>query len=270
MVSTPPPPPAPPPPNPTPPPPVLPAILSAGTTSQEFASKGATYGSVLPLSDPRTSDGDQLTLRYDAQTNSYEVRLPQSQAWAAIAPVAGAPGTWSTADSSTRLVTQGGGSSALLSWQSPKSFGVTAVGIPAPVSSVAVHSRGVYNGTLAGFSTETINGRPGTVDGTINLSFGVISGSLTGSISPTLTLDQVYGLPTLNFTETVFSRSSVTFSGKFDTGLSGSNGFSGMFAGSTADQMIGSFVFPYLSPVGGNLHQAGGAFTARERPLPQP
>ena len=67
-----------------PPPPAT--ILSAATTSQEFASKGTTFEAPEGRSNPLLSEADQLKLRYDASSNTYEIKLPAGASWSAISP----------------------------------------------------------------------------------------------------------------------------------------------------------------------------------------
>ena len=86
---------------------------------------------------------------------------------------------------------------------------------------------------------------------------------LSGSISPVLYLGDVYNLPSLQFINTVYSAGSTTFSGKFDSALSGANSFSGLFTGPAAQELLGSLAFPYTSPVDSKNYQAAGAFVAK-------
>ena len=67
----------------------------------------------------------------------------------------------------------------------------------------------------------------------------------------------------MQFTNTVYSTGSTTFSGKFDSTLSGANSFSGLFTGPAAQELIGNFTFPYASPADHHDYQAAGAFVAK-------
>jgi hypothetical protein len=105
------------------------------------------------------------------------------------------------------------------------------------------------------------------VIGTIALDFDFASGSLSGSISPRISVrTHVHSLPTLSFSHTVYSSGSTTFSGTFDTTIAGVNSFAGLFAGPSANEVVGSFAFPYLSPHDQSPQQASGAFTATKGP----
>jgi len=100
------------------------------------------------------------------------------------------------------------------------------------------------------------------VNGSILLSFNFAAGTLSGSISPNL--HQGYAFAPLNFRDTVYSTGSTTFSGRFDTTAAGVNSFSGLFTGPTAQELIGNFAFPYVSPIDSKSYQASGAFVAKK------
>ncbi len=95
------------------------------------------------------------------------------------------------------------------------------------------------------------------------MNFNFAAGSLTGNIAPEVyARGPGYALPALSFANTVYGVGSQTFSGRFDTNVSGLNSFSGLFAGSAAQDAAGNFAFPYLSPRSGHAEQASGAFVA--------
>lgn len=254
------------PPPPSPPPPAQ-TILSGATTSQEFASRGGTYVGG-DRKNPLIADSDQLKLRYDAASKTYEIQLPAGTTWLTIAPIPGETGGWTTADSTVTLSANEGANTSLVRWSSATAFGVTAVAIPAPASAIATTGSATYLGSLAGYSSEGVRRFgsdflvPGRIGGTISLTFDFGAGALTGEIQPTLLGGfPTYTLPTLAFKDTVYSVGSPIFSGKFDTNLSGLNSFSGLFAGPTAGEVAGNFAFPYLSPKDGTAQQASGAYT---------
>ena len=123
-----------------------------------------------------------------------------------------------------------------------------------------------YQGLIEGGSTETYPNDfdfPAFVVGTINLNFDFGNGSLSGTLSPTIYLASTHILPTLSFTDTVYSTGSANFSGRFSTTIAGNNSFAGLFTGPAGQELIGRFAFPYLSPVDGNTEQAAGAFVAK-------
>ena len=58
------------------------------------------------------------------------------------------------------------------------------------------------------------------------------------------------------------TRGATSFSGRFDTGLAGANGFSGRFTGPQAQELVGSFAFPYSAD--GKTFQAVGASVGKQ------
>ena len=262
-----------------PPPPVIPTptptptILSAAKTGQEFASKGTTYFDGV-RTDPKTADSDQLKVRYEATSGTYEIQLPAGSSWLTILPDTDPAGSgWKTTDGAVRLGADGSTNVSLVYWSAQNSFGVTAVAIPTPASAIPRTGSGQYSGSLAGYSSERvpISQEPtilgfGTIRGTINLTFDFATGALGGSIAPTLfgRFTTHAALPTLSFTDTVHTAGSPNFSGRFDTGLAGANSFSGVFAGPGATEVGGNFAFPYLSPIDGTPQEAAGAFSAHQ------
>ena len=251
------------PPPPSPPPPG-PAIIVGATTSQQFAVSGAS----LPFQgdqSPRLGAGEQLQVRYVQSSNSYEVQLPQSQAWAGISYVSSEPGSPAMFSGDTATVWLQPGTyqySRLLEWSSKDEtvHGYEAIGMATPAGSVPLTGSASYSARLAGYTSEY---QPGgaddsAVDGSIRLLFDFGLGTLSGSISPDL--HQGYAFDPLNFRDTVYSTGSTTFSGMFDTDVAGLNRFSGQFTGPKAEELIGNFAFPYRSPVDGKIYQADGAF----------
>jgi hypothetical protein len=219
---------------------------------------------------PLTADSDQLLLRYDAASNTYEVRIPSTQSWVRILPTTD-PNSWASADSAVQLGATPGSSTTLVRWSMTDSFGVMAIAIPTPASAIPRTGTGTYLGSLSGYSSEAVpyqdTSIPGRITGGIDLTFNFATGSLAGSIQPVLTGRVVprYPLPTLTFTNTIYSVGSTTFSGQFATNVPGVNSFSGLFAGPTAGELAGNFAFPYLSPRNGAVQQASGAFTATKQ-----
>lgn len=258
----------PPPPPPPPPPPTSPqAIIPAATTSQQFAVAGASH-TITGDQAPRLDSGSQLQVRYVASSNSYEVQLPGSQSWAAISYVAttgGPPINYQgeTADVWLHPAYQ---YSRLIEWADAAQtlVGYEAVGMATPSGGVPVTGSASYSGQIVGRTSEyqpdLADDFP--VDGSIQLSFDFGLGSLSGSISPNL--HQGYAIDPLNFTDTVYSTGSTTFSGKFDTNVAGMNSFNGLFSGPHAEELIGNFVFPYVSPIDSQTYQADGAFIAKK------
>lgn len=276
LVSTPPPPPTPTPPPPPQTPTGYPSIVTAATTSQELATKGASYTSPsatygdLVVSNPSLADNAQLDVRYNAVSKSYEIQLPADSHWQPIAPAAnygdgtylyrgGAPDHVGVVDYRSNLQY-----SALLWWFTDEFSGHSAVGIATLPGNVPITGSANYVGSILGTTSETYLNPweavwyPGQIGGSINLSFNFGSGSLSGSINPN-------DLPALSFTNTVYSSGSTTFSGAFATSVPGINSFSGLFTGPAAQELIGNFAFPYISPKDGAVEQAAGAFAGRQQ-----
>lgn len=256
---------------PPPPPPNSSAVdIFASPATQEFAV---------------ISVGDNVRIRYDAPTNKYEV-MAGSQAWKTLvddpshSPLAGNPNTSFVMSGSPSYFRIGAHRdypeqsvqyhhSNLAYWADGLLSGVAAFGILTPAGGVPVTGSATYQGTFGGIATETYpddwSGEdvPGFIQGAINLTFDFGGGSLSGSISPSLYLGDYHSLGTLNFANTVYSSGSTNFSGAFDTPLTGANSFAGRFTGPNAQELIGNFAFPYLSPIDGLAQEAEGAFIAK-------
>ena len=259
-----------PPPAPTPAPTTAP-IIGQAATSQQFAATGAAGMSI--------AQADQLAVRYDAATQTYEIQLPPSTAWKRLSLSAYAtPNTtyFTTQDGIELLVQEGTTTgydySALAYWtvgqgSSATKVGAVAFGIPTAAGDVPITGSATFNGSIFGQTNEpsdSVIGDTGFVTGDIQLAFNFGTGSLSGSISPVLYLGGPYNLPSMQFTNTVYSTGSTTFSGEFATGLSGANSFSGLFTGPGGQELIGNFIFPYKSPEDNHSYEAAGAFVAKD------
>jgi len=262
--------------TPTPPPPPPPPASAAvaifpSPSTQEFAVVGI---------------GASIRIRYDAATNRYEV-MPGAGGWKTLvddpnsSPLPGNPNVnfvfaGAPVNQSFFMIRahydypepERYRYSNLAAWGGDGLGGTTAFGMATPAGSVPVSGSATYNGMIEGWSSEVADfgdwglGQGG-ISGSIKLAFNFGSGTLGGSISPRLDLATSYSLPTLAFKETVYSAGSTNFSGKFDTAVGGTNSFSGLFTGPNANELIGKFAFPYLSPVDGKAAQASGAFIAK-------
>ena len=78
----------------------------------------------------------------------------------------------------------------------------------------------------------------------------------------------LYGTPlaTSALTQTVFSKGSTSFSGKFDTALPGANWFNGIFAGPNAAEAMAKFQLPYVDPFTSANHEMSGVWVAKKGP----
>lgn len=233
-------------------------LVPAATKSQQFTAIGASH---LQFGDgaPRLGASDQLQVRYDASSKSYEIRLPDSQTWTVLGPkseveaVSGGV-TVTIQNLSYRYSTP-------IEWFTDGSLaGVEAIGIATPDGGVPVTGSATYTAFAEGRTSESALIDP-LILGTMTLNFDFGRGDLSGSLSATLDPEwSGYQLDTLSFRDTVYSKGSTTFSGKFDTNLTGVNSFSGLFTGPSAQELIGNFAFPYKSPIDGHTYQADGAF----------
>jgi len=261
-------------PTPTPSPAGFPSIVATATTSQQLSVRGASYETPqasydhLVVGKPILADTAQMDVRYDAVSKTYQIELPGESAWQPISSQAkwddqtflyrgGAPDYVGVVDHRSDLQYSG-----LLEWFTDASSGYSAIGVATLPGNVPITGSASYSGTILGASSETYFDKwealwsPMTITGAIDLSFNFGNGTLSGSINP-------HALPSLNFTNTVYSTGSTTFSGAFGTALPGQNSFSGLFTGPNAQELIGNFAFPYASPTDGTTQQAGGAFVGR-------
>ena len=258
----------------TPPPPVTPTpapapasfvLIPAPTTSQQFTVAGAAR---LTPTDPTPHFGsaDLLQVRYVASSNSYQIELPNNQTWIDLTGKSEAEAV----GGGVTVVRQFGGYqySSLFNWVSNSSLrGIESIGIPTAPGGVPITGSATFAGHALGMTSESnsIKLVSPLVLGSMTLNFDFAHGSLSGSIAPVLDPEwNDYELPTLNFRDTVYSTGSTTFSGKFDTNLSGVNSFSGLFTGPSAQEVIGDFAFPYVSPVDAQTYQAAGAFVGKK------
>jgi hypothetical protein len=228
-----------------------------------------------------TGASDQLRVRYDAAAKHYEVQLPLAGTWLQLVPEPDQGADLYSISSGAFVAIREGEKtgydySAVASWGTsaspwPADFGSLAFGIPTPSAGVPTTGSASYGGALVGYSTETV---PDTlagadvaswIEGSINLAFDFGNGTLSGNINPIVYSTERFNLAPLQFTDTVYSSGSPTFSGKFGTALPGPNAFSGRFTGPAAQELIGSFAFPYQSPTDGKTYDAGGAFIGKKQ-----
>jgi len=254
----------PPPPPPPPPPPTAAAfvVVPAATTTQQFTVAGASH-----LTDgdaPHLDTADQLQVRYDASSKTYEVQLPGSQ-------------TWTTLSGTSESEAKGGGVTVLRQYTGDQSTvvewftdglprGIEAIGAATPVGSVPVVGSATYS---AWAFARTPESGPGLVDnillGDMTFNFDFARGTLAGSAIFNLDPEwHDYTLGPFAFRDTVYSTGSTSFSGRFDTDVAGLNSFSGVFTGPTAQELIGNFALPYRSPIDSQTYQAAGAFVGKK------
>jgi len=146
-------------------------------------------------------------------------------------------------------------------------MGFLAFGTPTLASAVPVTGSASYQGQILGATDLSAaacdcSNFPIQVEGTVALNFDFGAGTLGGSMS--MALSSGWGAQPVgeyNFVQTVFSPGSTTYSGRFDTNLSGSNFFLGRFTGPNAEETIGAWAVPFTFQNG--THQAIGAWIAK-------
>jgi len=233
-----------------------------------------------------------MRIRYDAPSNRYEV-MADARGWIALVDdpgsdplpgnpnlnfrFAGEPNSFFLIRAHYNYVAPEAQYrySNLADWVLPAAGGqsgvggTTAFGIPTAAGSVPVSGTASYNGSIEGVSTVTGPwGWDGEtvatwVGGSVSLNFDFGAGSLTGELHPYLDADKRYDLGTLAFANTVFGVGSQTFSGTFATSVSGPNSFSGQLTGPHAEELIGKWAFPFISPIDASPQSATGAWIAK-------
>jgi hypothetical protein len=267
------------PPSPVTPPPAQTSNAVAifpSTVSQEFATVGL---------------GSPIRIRYDQAANRYEV-MPGAAGWSALVddpsskPLPGNPNVnfdiagWPNSYFMIRAHYAYPAEyqyrySNLAVWAAADAAGqgvggITAFGMPTPVDGIPRSGSASYSGIIEGGSTVqcTCGWDPGqqamaSVQGTVALNFNFATGSLSGALHPYLYGETLRDLGALPFGNAVFGVGSQTFSGTFATNLSGPNAFSGQFTGPAAEELIGKWAFPLISPYDGSLQSASGAMIAK-------
>ena len=295
-------PPAPPTPTPTPETPAGIRIFS-NPSPGEYAIAGAsiagpggnldTYNSAADrFGTVSSADQDQPHIRYNAG-GYYEIEMPGAN-WDRLVPYAGEvnpdPSTnnyfqpQGVAQNLAYLVTtnsrnSGYSYSEVGGWGSAAAgrWGYVAFGDPTPAAGVPITGTATFTGAISGsadiFSPDYLYGGYVTaaIGGTVTLDFDFANGSLGGSMALSIGDGmQPLELATVNFTQTVFSAGSTSYSGKFDTSATGDNFFLGRFTGPHAEETIGAWALPFVFDKSGDTvtadhqtHQAFGAWIAK-------
>lgn len=293
----------PPPPAPTPAPAAASITIFTNPSAGQYASVGAsiagpggnldTYKSASDRFGPVSSaDSDQAHIRYNA-AGYYEIEMPGA-AWDRLIPYKGLanpdPATnnyfqpQGVAQNYAYLVTSnsrnnGYSYSEFGSWGSDAAgrWGDVAFGSSTPAGAVPITGSATFSGIVSGsadiLSPDYLYGGYVTtsIGGSVRLDFDFAKGSLGGSMSLSLGDGmQPLDLGTFNFTQTVFSAGSTTYSGKFDTAVAGDNFFLGQFTGPHAEETIGAWALPFVFDKSGDFvkadnqtHQAFGAWIAK-------
>ena len=166
--------------------------------------------------------------------------------------------------------------SSMLAWSRPDldfgftvDSGVVAFGVPTPTGAVPLSGTASYQGVVSGLTDAKTFDSPSNswlllpAGGTVGLNFDFASGSLSGQMALSVSggMNPI-SVGNFTFAQTVFSRGSTSYSGKFDTTLPGFNFFNGSFTGPHAEETIGDWAVPFT--LDGQNHQAIGAWIAKK------
>jgi hypothetical protein len=230
----------------TPPPPVSPPPPPPSANANPLSAAPLGVTSTTDL----TTIGSLEDVRWNAQAGAYEVQI--GTVAGKVAPTAAGPyaqgGDLVAADGSklpytiqaltgfdyTRL----GHIASIAPLEAPTYF---AFGVATPSGSVPTTGTATYDAT--------IDGRAGSwpVYGTAQFQFDFGAGKLSGYMDPhTNGPMESPALPRYNFTNTVFSAGSTTFSGSFDVAGPTPSSFHGQFTGPQAQELMATFTAPFL------------------------
>jgi len=253
------------------------SISGPGGNLDTYQSAADRFGAVS------AADSDQAHIRYNAG-GYYEIKMPSAD-WDGLtyykgmldpppdanyfqpAQVAANMGYLVTSNSRN----EGYSYSEFGVWGSASAsrWGQVAFGVPTPPGAVPTAGSAVYAGKVFG-SADIMNADflyggyvTTALDGTVSLSFNFAQATLAGSMTLSIVGGTPSSLGTFNFTDTVFSAGSQTYSGKFNSPVAGDNFFLGRFTGPNAEETIGAWALPFHFSGDGQDHQAFGAWIAK-------
>ena len=143
--------------------------------------------------------------------------------------------------------------------------GLSAFGIPTPAGAVPVTGSASYQGFIEGHSTVEYQYDSYLVRRTSGAQCrwnSILAADPGGCSSLILHVPELHAAHA-DLLNTVFGVGNTNFSGMFATGLAGPNSFSGQFTGPNAQELIGHWAFPFLSPIDGALESAEGVWIAK-------
>jgi hypothetical protein len=206
----------------------------------------------LSTTDFATVGGD-VQIRWNADLKAYEVTVPQIGSGKIVQTFFGpfgATGDVIAANGGKLLTAQAftpysytGRLELVKMPEGPNETGftlITAYGVPTALGSVPTTGSASY--------TAELDGRAGGywVYGSASLQFDFGGGKLTGHMDPLLNGPMgVPELPRYNFTQTVYSTGSTSFSGSFDVAGPTPSSFSGRFTGPAAQELMATFRAPF-------------------------
>lgn len=262
------------------------SISGSGGNLDTYEEADFSFGTIS------TDAAQQAQIRYLAD-GTYEVKMP-GQEWDKLVPYKGIGNPDASSNNYFQPAgveqnhgyvvignsrTKGYSYSELGWWGSEAAgrYGVLAFGVPTagnavPVSGMASFSGSVEGNANIGQAHHLYGGYvPLGITGTVQVSLDFGAGQLSGSMSLMLSDGQKSAdLGTFAFKDTAFSRSSASYSGKFDTSEIGQNFLIGQLFGPTASETGGGWALPFrfvqtglsVSPTG-QTHQAFGGFLAK-------
>ncbi len=128
-------------------------------------------------------------------------------------------------------------------------FGWAAFGTATAAGSVPISGSATYGALIRGSS---IDGN-GLIQGTASLAFDYGAGKLSGHFDPVYFslggIGETYKLARYDFTSTVYSSGSTTFSGQLSTGSGPTGSFSGQFTGPAAQELMATWSAPFRDPL---------------------
>ena len=268
-------------PTPTPPPPpVAPAHLGL-VSDKPFAvvASGETYllssnnQDRSPVSGPAFQE---VQFSYDASSNSYTISLPGFQtgrlANTSYNGSSGQPaiGSFSsvTAGDSTSVQPVGVTLQVPGTHYSPYTYtgfgwwdgqtgttssgvtheeGIFAYGIPTAATGIPVSGNATYSAMVQGRTIDDYY-----IGGEATLQFAFATGTLSGHFDPAVyDWDALIPLGRYDFTNTVYSLGSTSFSGSLSQAGVGTGSFNGQFTGPNAEELMARWTAPFNNPLTG-------------------
>jgi hypothetical protein len=139
--------------------------------------------------------------------------------------------------------------------------GYFAYGIPTAAGDVPTTGSASYTAEIFGDIGYAISG-----DARLTFNFG--AGTLTGYMHPILSDAWFsYDLGQYDFTQTVYSAGSTTFSGRFIVpggGSTANSGFNGQFTGPQAAELLTAWHAPFRDPNGGQWGNMSGVWIGKK------
>ena len=278
-------------PNPTPTPAAQVTILPQPSVG-ELAAAGVwtNYGWAAATEATRFTsvegvNSNQVRVRYTS-SGSYEVQLPGDSfgelSHSGTIPNPAPDDPFLTLSPSWRggLTIQyphsGYSFSALATWARgdndfgfTEDLGVVAFGVPTPAAAIPLTGTASYQGLVSGLTdAKTFDSLSNSwlllpAGGTVGLNFDFANATLSGQMALSVNggMNPI-SVGNFTFAQTIFSRGSTSYSGKFDTSLTGFNFFNGSFTGPHGEETIANWAVPFTFD--GENHQAIGAWIAKK------